>query len=203
MENIRRYPPAPEHLIRYSAVILGIIAALVIAFLAGSAIPAKATEPATDYAQLYQEALSRIGELEQAISDQDTRLEAKEAENAALAEQLAGKDEQLTAQAQQLAERETEITAVQDQLNHAQQENQRLIELYGTTYYVDYEVRHSGIFCPEGVTRHQTIVSAEVFNTLQIGDELSAATTFYSGPTGSDIIKWTAVIVDLDPDPTW
>lgn len=196
MEETRKYPPAAEHVSKYGLLLLAIILMVVIGVFTASTIPANAAQTAAastdnqlDYAALYQEALGKIAEQEQVCANYTLELSELKA---------------LTVeQTNLLSEQEARITELTEALATAQQEKDAFITEYGTYYYVDYEIRHCNFLCPEAILRFQTIVPAETYSTLHIGQTLPVATVFHSIPSGSDLNKWTATVVDLRLDPIW
>lgn len=175
MDSIKNVPTTVKYKPKYVAAILVVTLAVMLGFAACASIPANATEETAaaqpDYEQLYREGLTRIESLERA--------------EAALAGQQAAD--------------EAEISSLREQLDAAQQEIARLIDQYGTAYYVEYEVRRTDLLGSEAILRFKTMVSAQTYNATRKGEVLSVVTDHLSIPASSVLTKWTATVVECYP----
>ena len=178
MYDVNRITPTRVQALKYGVAILMIVTILALGFFIGTAIPAQAveaapTEPTIDYQQMYQD-------LQQAYQ---TLQQEKEA------------DQQI------IREQDETIDNLTQDLEAAKAENDRLIETFGTAYYVTFQVRRiQKVFPSENIITFNTQVSRETFEDLEFGDQLPLTSEHFTFPSNTNNVTWTISVIDMYPE---
>ena len=178
MYNVNQITSTKVQALKYGAAILMVITVLALGFFIGTATPAKAveatpTEPAVNYQQMYQELLQAHQALQQ----------EKEADQ------------------QVIRKQDETITNLTQDLEAAKAENGRLIETFGTAYYVTFQVRRiQKVFPSENIITFNTQVSKETFEDLEFGDQLPLTSEHFTFPSNTNNVTWTISVIDMYPE---
>lgn len=193
MDEMKKHPPTKEHLLKYGILIAVFIVTLTVVLLVGIVVQAKASETIAeeqpDYYQLYQDALAKVDVAEQMLAEKEN--------------EYVQQSEQIIYFSDELANAKQEIIVLSEQLAAAEQEKASLIAKYGTTYYVQYEIRRTDILDPEAILRITTIVTEDTYNSTEIGIDLPIVTEQISLPSSNFFTQWTATAVKRDATLTW
>lgn len=184
MKTTYRHPLEQNDTLKYIALIVGALIILVLVFCLGSMTRVTAAdnqagvEPIStpsriDYQQLYDESLLEIDALNATIQELTEANSKLEETNRVYAEHEDALNDEIQTQKETIA---------------------ALKETYGTTYYVEYELRRTVNFPgAEDIVRFYSIVPKNVYDNTIENMSLPLVSEMYSLPSGNRNISWSII----------
>ena len=189
--------PARNELWKFATLLMGIVIILLMIIFLIKATPVTAantaTEPPavtlqdqTDYQALYADSLLEIDVLNQLIQEKEEAVQSLNDEVQSLNTLI--------------AENALCEAALNEKVLSLEQEMAELAEIYGTMYYVEFEIRRAVSFpAAEDILHFYTYVPKATYDNIALNTSLPLISEHYSLPSGSRNTTWTVTAMHKDP----